>query len=567
MDVNKFTPGIECVDIIALQETWLCGSTSASLKGYRWFGQNSPLPGQRGVGFLCHEQIAHLVERQPSLLDTILWIKLNLKPRPLFLCCAYGPQERSTTEEEREAFWNELYLSTARLITQGHVCILADANARVGRAHPRVGKFGEEQLSANGEQLLSICESLGLRVLNNSLPRDVPAYTRVQNDQRSVLDYIVVSDSLSRPDLDVAVISDAFDSDHYPVYCSLDLSRPARKGRAQRTRKWRTELLKVGRLPPVGPQPGAQASADALTLETDPKKTRKPAQDYHDEYNAALRREFTTPTSEEELPERDIGYIKLSDNVDEAYKQVTDRIARAAELVIGKKTVGPSSRHWWDAELKDAIARRRVALLAGDKKRYRELAKEARRLAKKKKADAAERLAAELDQARKEDPKRFWRTIKALGGLCRSSAITTEVQRQDGSKSADPKVVLEEFKNHFEKLHNEGHDATLFDKENFERISKWAQEDREQPVVDEGEPPSQAEILKAIEAQAVGAPGTDGIPMELLKYGAPALANQLERLFAISGGARARRRRPLRRQSWSLSTRRMTPRCRATIAA
>lgn len=302
MDVNKFTPGIECVDIIALQETWLCGSTSASLKGYRWFGQNSPLPGQRGVGFLCHEQIAHLVERQPSLLDTILWIKLNLKPRPLFLCCAYGPQERSTTEEEREAFWNELYLSTARLITQGHVCILADANARVGRAHPRVGKFGEEQLSANGEQLLSICESLGLRVLNNSLPRDVPAYTRVQNDQRSVLDYIVVSDSLSRPDVDVAVISDAFDSDHYPVYCSLDLSRPARKGRAQRTRKWRTELLKVGRLPPVGPQPGAQASADALTLETDPKKTRKPAQDYHDEYNAALRREFTTPTLEEELP-------------------------------------------------------------------------------------------------------------------------------------------------------------------------------------------------------------------------------------------------------------------------
>lgn len=111
-----------------------------------------------------------------------------------------------------------------------------------------------------------------------------------------------------------------------------------------------------------------------------------------------------------------------------------------------------------------------MALLAGDKKRYRELAKEARRLAKKKKADAAERLAAELDQARKEDPKRFWRTIKALGGLCRSSAITTEVQRQDGSKSADPKVVLEEFKNHFEKLHNEGHDATLFDKENFERI-------------------------------------------------------------------------------------------------
>jgi hypothetical protein len=260
-------------------------------------------------------------------------------------------------------------------------------------------------------------------------------------------------------------------------------------------------------------------------------RTPGSAEDFRQLYGQRLHTEFSTPTEGESMDGADVA---LNDDVNAAAKQVSERIVRAAEAAIGKKRVGPSTRSWWDKELEDVIARRHVALLVGNEARYRALTKEARQLAKEKKCAAASRTMQELEELQSLDNKRFWAVLKRLGGMNKSPGIA-EVQLPDGSKSKDPEVVLDTFKQHFDTLGNQGHDAALFDAAKFEQVSAWAARDRLPCPMDRsvGTPPSKDEIIKAIAAQAVGAPGNDGIPMELLKYGGIELAGKLERLFRI----------------------------------
>lgn len=96
------------LDVIAIQETHFSKDVSAQLHGYVWFGQNYE-PRQRGIGFFVREELRDLVA--PTLkgpLDNVMWIKIDLKPRPLFVCCAYAPLE-SESEEIRQAYFAELY--------------------------------------------------------------------------------------------------------------------------------------------------------------------------------------------------------------------------------------------------------------------------------------------------------------------------------------------------------------------------------------------------------------------------------------------------------------------------
>ena len=535
-EVHLSAPNRQPFDIIALQETHLFGSAVASLPGYFWLGQNCPLPRQRGVGFLCRRYLQDRIERCPAgPLDSIMWIKINLKPKPIFLCSAYGPQERSDSEATRLDFHTELMSSASLYTSKGHVCILLDANARIGKVHPRVGKYGETERSPNGDLLLDTLEAAGLRAINNSQPRAEPMFTRSSPDgsSKSVLDYVLVSDSLFRPDLDAIVLPTRLASDHFAVFSALDIPRPARKRRSSATRKkWRVERFRVAGTTTLNGNGGDGAAAiSGKNNNGDPAAVCEA-------YQRAFCKQWMTPiVALGEQPQEEGQHIPLADNVNTAYAQVTTRIANAADEVLGSKRVNHRSRAWWDNELKDAIARRRAALLGGDQNEYRRLSKEAHRLAKKKKEESMEKFIQDLEGTRTRDNARFWTTIKRLGGLSTSSA-TTEIIASDGTRSSDPKIIRETFKEHFDRLGNQGHATSLFDEANFVKISAWAAADKavsEDPAVGNEftSPPTIAEIRFAIKAQAVGAPGTDGLPVELLKYGGDDLSAKLSRLFAL----------------------------------
>ena len=224
--------------------------------------------------------------------------------------------------------------------------------------------------------------------------------------------------------------------------------------------------------------------------------------------------------------------VVLSADVDIACAQVCSRVTKAAKDTIGLKTVGPRSRIWWDEEIKALIVQRHEALTAGNKAEYKRLSREVHKVAAEKKALAISKLATELEEVRVSDNKRYWGLVKALGGFKGSSAIT-EVRLADGSVSSDPEVIRNHFKEHFERLGNQGHDGAQFDAKNFEYVSKWRNCDLSEPVVAHGAAPDLEEVREALVEQAAGAPGNDGIPMELLKYGGVELEKKLTRLFGL----------------------------------
>ena len=102
-----------------------------------------------------------------------------------------------------------------------------------------VGKHGVSGLNENGRYLLQMCCSNRLRIMNTFFQRrEVHKYLwyRPSRDQKSFLDFCIVSSNLFSDVLDVRVKLDAeLSTDHYLVVCSLQLSKPWPKKTSSRT--------------------------------------------------------------------------------------------------------------------------------------------------------------------------------------------------------------------------------------------------------------------------------------------------------------------------------------------
>jgi hypothetical protein len=129
---------------------------------YTWLGKprlgNENGDKHGGVGFLIRNTLVDLsqVITDTSLHDSI-WLKIHgtRGTQDMFIGCVYMPVEGSSNAEVAFA---QLTEDIARFQEQGHVVIVGDFNARVGRSPfdaDIIGKFGEQMSpNRNGKSLI-----------------------------------------------------------------------------------------------------------------------------------------------------------------------------------------------------------------------------------------------------------------------------------------------------------------------------------------------------------------------------------------------------------------------------
>ena len=120
--------------------------------------------------------------------------------------------------------------------------ILGDLNARVGNkpesCNRVIGKEGEDIVTLNGEMLVDLCIRNGLKIANTFfIHKNIHKWTRVaeERNERSIIDYVIVSNSLFYNTEDVRVKRGAeIESDHFLVVSKMKLSpKPKRQERKQ----------------------------------------------------------------------------------------------------------------------------------------------------------------------------------------------------------------------------------------------------------------------------------------------------------------------------------------------
>lgn len=93
-----------------------------------------------------------------------------------------------------------------------------------------MSNFGESTISENGATLLELCTDMGLCIINNRAGRDAIELTRSQSGHSSsILDYVIISDSLYTEQSDAEVLTTNLGSDHKLLHVSLNSSPTQRR--------------------------------------------------------------------------------------------------------------------------------------------------------------------------------------------------------------------------------------------------------------------------------------------------------------------------------------------------
>ena len=127
--------------LCALQETRRDGFKNETTANFEifWYGECS---GQRGVGFVIHKSLRHLISAPRGIPDSdgrlmTIYILLHDTKQPVTLICAYAPTSTSSF-----AIRNKFYTQLDKLVTP-YTWLLGDFNARMGRKlHESDANFG-----------------------------------------------------------------------------------------------------------------------------------------------------------------------------------------------------------------------------------------------------------------------------------------------------------------------------------------------------------------------------------------------------------------------------------------
>ena len=197
-------------------------------KSYRWVGKcrkNGLKKG--GVGLCLKSDIMILDDNlNNSQHDEYerLWVLVRLNNIKVALGVAYFPNDGTSKPKTDELFF-ELLENTSSFASSGYeVILMGDFNGRCVTKCP----FSDKNIphvfqSYNGNRLRQFIDASEL-CLVNTMPCCKGIYTRILNNQRSTIDYILLSDNLSRQVKSAAIDDDGsldLNSDHVVFTISL----------------------------------------------------------------------------------------------------------------------------------------------------------------------------------------------------------------------------------------------------------------------------------------------------------------------------------------------------------
>ena len=199
-------------DIVVLCETKATNSFVESFfKNIKYVPviKNRVSPNSGGIVIAVRDFLSQcFTESTCSMHDNICSAVLKSENQNLKIIAAYGPQE-TVKREEREAFYDELAIE----VESGyeHDCsplILGDLNAKI--ITDNLGNI--EALSPNGELLSTFITDHNLFAVNH-LDKCTGLWTRqnrCNTEERSVLDYILMHESMGEKVTEAAIDEDLF---------------------------------------------------------------------------------------------------------------------------------------------------------------------------------------------------------------------------------------------------------------------------------------------------------------------------------------------------------------------
>ena len=244
---KDFLENIESFDIVGLAETHIHDGvlSKLSIPGFERINYiirtaNAKGKGSGGVAIFCKLHLTKYVTSVPKSSNDVTWVKIDksLCGKDIFLGTVYFSP--TGTKEHISKQFREFSEEIAKFQQKGEVIIQGDLNARTGRGkdfvnphivdenenHKEVENMGVMQrnsedttLNQRGEELLELCKSLDMIILNGRKAGDPwGKMTSHQHNGSAVVDYVIVSVNLLR---EVGYFSvggfSAWVSDHCPL--------------------------------------------------------------------------------------------------------------------------------------------------------------------------------------------------------------------------------------------------------------------------------------------------------------------------------------------------------------
>ena len=372
-----------------------------------------------------------LVVREEREDEEMLWLKLDNGKVKMRIGIVYMPQENETRKEVIQGIYKKIEEEVDKGIANGEkVIIMGDMNCKVGS----IIKGNTDEVSKGGKILLELCKKMDLAVIN-SQEICKGAWTRIQKEKKSILDYIITNKQ------DVPLISSML----------IDEDKVG-------TPHWINEEKEV-----------VYTDHCVMTMEMkiDMKGKNKTVSKYmsKDGYER-----FGT-----EIKEQQISEILDPDDFDRTYQEWSDKVIKVADECSTRKR----KSRGWKANRKLLKVKKQIT----KKLKNQGLSKEEIRLLKVEKNLVEEFLYEEKSKKNYEEVNNVVQKIKSEGGVNstafwelkrriegRIDEVAHIVEDENGEKLEDKQQILDRYRQYFQNLLETQKGATEVEKETEEIV-------------------------------------------------------------------------------------------------
>lgn len=249
LQIRSIENMIQQHDIICLQETWIKndGFLFPDYSVHHTIQKTNSKRGCRGVAILIKKSIDSFIETLPSKSPCILWCKLSKQSfgvcNDIYLATVYIPPLNCQCKNGEDIL-SILEEEILKYQQKGDIMLMGDLNARTSTLNDFIDNDSENvgtkidnyvidtafpkrnnsDISVNkqGERILDLCISHGLRILNGRTSGDFTGkLSCYQHNGSSTVDYTIVSKSLYKHVLGFTVNNLTPYSDHCPISLKL----------------------------------------------------------------------------------------------------------------------------------------------------------------------------------------------------------------------------------------------------------------------------------------------------------------------------------------------------------
>ena len=393
--------------------------------------------------------------------DTLVWrgkkykqatwvrVKGTNRRNNLIIASVYIPPVSDTRSfAEVAADFENLAFDVEHWNNRNKVLVCGDLNARIGNSigetatvHPRVPRYGEETINAEGKALIQLLNQCDLFCLGNRFG-PVTHYTCLRTQGNSVVDYLLGPRALLKCARSVTHHPLDDDTDHVLMCVDIPANLERRLAKPKTSVRWRLSKFE-----------------DAAVAKA---------------YRDLMQEEVVAITSNV----GELGGDNAQSEIDDIATRITDIIVRVASSTIGKKlSKGRRTAPWWTAEYNDIRVKSQqsyeVAMRTKapqDWEIFVSLRKDKNLL--KRRLKAMQAVEDQQNTVRMwEDnygSKQAWQSAKQLrnsrAGYSRKTSTACQgIHDPQGNFVNTPQQIARVFKTHYAKLASPSDDPALLD--------------------------------------------------------------------------------------------------------